>query len=84
MHCFHEFYNISAFCGDDLIAEKEIKYVWIKNYFDGYPRGADCWWNIKSQSINEIIFLRVYSYESSDQHVKTIIQVRVQPKQALT
>ena len=29
----------------------------MKTYLDGYSRDVDCWWNIKSQSTDEIIWV---------------------------
>ena len=48
---------ITATCGDDFIADKEIRSFSIKDYLDGYPPDVECWWNIKSQSADEVIWV---------------------------
>ena len=50
----------TATCGDDFIADEELRLFSIKEYLDGYSRDVDCWWNIESQSADEIIFVRAY------------------------
>ena len=57
-------YHFSATCGDDLIADRIIQSFSTKNYLDGYPRDVDCWWNITSQSANEIIWVRTVKTEN--------------------
>ena len=45
----------TANCGEDFIADEKIQSFSTKKYLDGYPRDMDCWWNIKSQSANDMI-----------------------------
>ena len=69
------FNNVSGTCGDDFLAENDYKSFEIKKYLDGYPRDADCWWNIKSQSMNEIILMYISSFRHHSQHIRIIVQV---------
>ena len=57
MFHFYDLDHFTATCGDDFIADKEIRSFSIKDYLDGYPPDVECWWNIKSQSANEIIWV---------------------------
>ena len=53
----------TATCGDDFIADEKIRSFSIKKYLDGYPRDVDCWWNIKSQSANDMIWVKSVTAE---------------------
>ena len=39
------------------MADKETRNFSLKDYLDGYPSDVDCWWNIKSQWPDEIIWV---------------------------
>ena len=52
---FMTFDIFSATCGDDFIAGEESKRIWI-----WLPRDVDCSWNIKSQSADEIIWVKLF------------------------
>ena len=51
-------------CGDDFIAGEEIRSFSMKKYLAGYSRNVDCWWNFKSQSADEIIWVRTVETEN--------------------
>ena len=75
---FMIFTVFSATCRDSFIAGKEVQSVAIEVF-----RNAGCWWNIKSKSANEIIWVKVsgkYHVEViSDSRVRLLHVIRVSP-----
>ena len=78
MFYFHDLYRFTATCGDDFIADEKIRSFSIKDYLEGYHPDVDCWWNIKSQSADEFIWVWADTPENISVTLESLVCFTIQ------